>query len=443
MLSIGPKERAGFPVAPGALPIVGHLPVLYRDAVGVLQRGLETLGPLIWVDLGFGRWRLFCLGPDSYELLRNPAVNNQGAYDDLKHMAGRSVFMLDGKPHQRARSVLNPPFTPRGLAQHCAEETMAGLIEEKVSGWLELGQIEVQKEMEQLALDVIFRITGIRDEHMAEWHKQYRNFALGIYPIPFMLPGLPRYRSVAAAKWVNSRLMEMIAAARRSPEQKGLLQALANARGEDNEPLGDEELVDNLRMTLFAGHETTASTMSWMLIMLAAEPAHWDALCNEVHSRPGARVPASVSDAKAFPFAEALFRETLRVYTPAWFLFRQSIAPLTYCGQQIPPNTPIAVSPGVMSRSAQLFTDPDQFDPSRWLSRPGTRTAHEPLQFGGGPHFCLGYHLAWLEAVQVMVALVLAASDRGLRPRLMHKLPRQVYYPMGHPGGRARVSFSR
>ena len=87
-----------------------------------------------------------------------------------------------------------------------------------------------------------------------------------------------------------------------------------------------------------------------------------------------------------------------------------------------------------------MFTSPDEFRPARWLER-GPPAQLEIVQFGMGPHFCIGYHLAWLEAVQFAVALVRTAERHKLRPRLLGPEPKPVYLPTEHPPARTRVTF--
>ena len=114
-------------------------------------------------------------------------------------------------------------------------------------------------------------------------------------------------------------------------EKRDLLKKrVVAARDEQGLALTDRELVDNLRVLLFAGHETTASILAWLTIQLAQRPDLWDPLCAE--SCSAAAVPSSIAEAKALPFGEAMFREVLRRYAPVWFTRRRVSEEVIYRG---------------------------------------------------------------------------------------------------------------
>ncbi len=95
-----------------------------------------------------------------------------------------------------------------------------------------------------------------------------------------------------------------------------------------------------------------------------------------------------------------------------------------------------------MSRDPELFAEPERFDTGRWLGRSKPPSPLEISQFGGGPHFCLGYSLAWLEGIQFLVALARVLGPQGRRPRLTgESLPKQVFFPLAHPPNPTRIAF--
>ncbi len=264
--------------------------------------------------------------------------------------------------------------------------------------------------------------------------------------LPIDLPGLPRRRGKEAKDWLDEHLRVFIRAAREHPHlqhpqhrQEGFLAALVAGRDEGGAGLSDDELVDNLRLLVLAGHETSASTMAWMVIMMADRPDVWDAVCAEATAAKA--IPRSPKELRDFPYAEAVFRETLRLHPPVASDARKALVDFELAGGTVPAGTMVNMSILHLSRHPSLYDDPDAFKPERWVGRGEGVSPIELVQFGGGPHFCLGYHLAWMEIVQFAVALALAMRAKNLRPRIVGPRPKMRYLPLLHPSAGTRIAF--
>lgn len=435
------RFKSGFPVLPWALPLLGH--TLYfssfgRDTIDVLCEAREPLGPLFWIDVGMHNWVLVCTEPDGFEVLKNKGTTSEHMQDIIGVFAGRSMLAQDGPVHHHMRSAMNGPFAPRGMTASRVGELTRDIIDAHVGAFGE--RVTILEQTRLIALEVIFRIMGVPVGELGAWRKQFERFALSAFVLPIELPLTPVWWGKRARAWLDARFRAMIAAARRASPEESFLAAVVHARDESGANQTDDELVDNLRLLAIAGHETTASTMAWMVITLAGRPDLWDALVKEVERAP--QTPRSPEEARAYPFAEALFRETLRLRAPVPILGRRTIGWITLYDRRIPPGTVVGVPLGVLGRHPALFSDPMRFDPTRWLNRSRGPTPLETATFGGGPHFCLGYHLAWTELVQLAVALARELGGRGVRPRLVgRKAPRQWYMPFGHPSAGTQIDF--
>ncbi|WP_437585269.1 cytochrome P450 [Sorangium sp. So ce1000] len=439
MLSLGRTERDSIPTAAGELPVVGHLPVLYRDAIGLLRSSSSALGPLFWVNFGFAQRRLFYVGSDALELLREPELVMDHP-EHLKGIVGRSTVGQDGPSHRRMRSALYPSFSPQGFAKEVSA-TIAAVFDARIDACLRKESFAVHPTMRDWTLDIMLRICGVPTQDVHAWSRAYRELFLGVYPIPCRLPGLPAYRSDRARAWIDDHLRELLALARAGRAAGSLVEMLSNARDDEGEPLSDQAIVDNVRAILLAGHETSASILAWIIIVLARQRELWSAICEEHTAAPDASVPMSAREAHRFPVANAIFREVLRLYAPAWFIFRTVTDAITLNGRRLPPRTPLALSPTYFGHDPSLFPDPDRFDVSRWKDRSSPPGPLELAPFGGGPHFCLGYNIACIEALQLQFFLVRALRRAGLIPCLEGPSPKQVYLPAGHPTSATRVAF--
>lgn len=435
------SSRDGFPCMADELPVIGHAVELHLDAVGALQRAYRDVGPLFWVHLGFGNRFLFCVGPGSFDLMKDPRLVTVGSRNSLEYLIGNSLLSLDGTPHRRIRGALNPPFAPRGLSESITGQLIRSVVTDCAERLFRSEQAAIHDEMKDMALDLVLRIAGVGTQDLPAWRKQYTEAMLGLIPVPWNLPGLPRYRALRAVEWLDTQIGALLQKAREEPGGNSLLHALLQARDENGRGLDQKELLDNIRTLFLAGHETTASTTAWAVLHLSLDPRLWQRLVEEA-SR-GAGVPATPAEAKQFPLCEAIFRESVRMYGPAWFLNRRTVEAIEFAGRSIPAGLTIAIAPSLWARDPAQFPEPNAFRPDRWLGRPPP-TPYEISQFGGGAHFCLGYHLAWLEVVAFLVALGREAHKQapGQLPRLhCPEALRPRFFPTLHPPAGTRVRF--
>ncbi|MBL8685494.1 MAG: cytochrome P450 [Myxococcales bacterium] len=438
---VRPADRDGLPVAPGWLPGVGHVPALTYDMSWVCRAG-DARGPLFWLQLGPGNWVIASIREEAFAVFRNRETSSGHLARDMSVLVGRSVLGVDGEAHRRMRGALNAPFTPRGLTAHKAGSLMAEVILPRVALWNGRPDIAICDETREFAVDVIFRMMGIEPHALATWRKAFETYSLALFPIPWDFPGSPYRRGSGAKRWIDGRLRAIADGERGQDPDRSLVSAMVNGRDEEGRGLDDEELIDNLRILVFAGHETTASTMAWAVLYLANDPARWKRLVDEALA---ADAPPTTPDALAkFPFAEGVFREALRLHPPVSFDSRLTVQPWSLFGREFPKGQVVGVALHELSRDAERYPNASQFVPERWLDRDKRPGPIETAQFGGGPHFCLGYHVAWLEAVLFLVAVAREFGARSMRPRIADGVfPKAVFMPLQRPPASARVQFVR
>jgi cytochrome P450 len=424
--------RDGLPVLPGAWPLLGHIPSAYRGLPGILRRARAEVGPVYWISLGFGQRVVVCTGPEAVEILRSKSFDSGHLATISPLVAGGSLLGQDGEPHRHLRSAMSGPFLPRGLDAGTVGAMTRDALSSLAARWASRDRVRVAPEIQEATLAVLFRMLGVDPTDLDAWRRRYRALLLANLGSKPSFPGSPAWRAARAKRWIDARLRSYIAGARAAPPGGGLLSTLVHARDDEGRPLADDELVDNLRLLVLGGHETISSTLAWMVITLGHREDLWRELSREAGG--AAHVPATPTEARAFPFAEALFRETVRVHPPFGMITRRCEAPFVLHGQTIPSGTLVAVDLWGVSHDPGLFEAPDEIRPARWLSRGGPPSPLEISQFGAGSHFCLGYHLAWLEGVQFAVALSRALGDAGKRPEVRgKKAPAPIFLPTEHP----------
>ena len=419
------------PVLRGAWPVVGHTLRLVRDLPKTYRELHQAPGPLCWIKIfGLG-WVLVYTRRESFDLFMNRITSSARMVDQAEIVIGRtSMVAADGAAHRHLRKAASGPFTPRGLTMSGVSATMAEVVHARVEAMLRKDELVLVDETQRVALDIIFRIMGIPEAQLDAWGEKYNELLKGIIGPHVSAPPFPYYYAARARRWLDDRLRAAIEAARADPAVQGLVAELVRGRDDDGRGLSDEEILDNLRLLVLAGHETTASVMAWMASYLAIHPRVHDRITAEATTAEG--LPQSPADMARHPYAEALFRESLRLHPPVAMQNRELTAPLVVDGVTVPAGTLVAVPIWLLSRDPELYPDPDAFDPDRWIGRDHKLSPLETAQFGGGPHFCLGYHMAWLEAVMFITALTRGLARDGKRLALP-ALPGETAFPLVRP----------
>ncbi len=431
--------RDGIPVLPGAFPVLGQFPSLYFDAAELMLRGRDKLGPLFWMDVGFGQHVAMCVSREAFDVFRSKAASNTYLQEHAATLVGVSILGQEGAVHQRMRGAMNAPFTPRGLAGTGVGGMVADQMTSAVAKWAARRVVSIHEATLEVTLATIFRLIGVEVTELSAWSEKYRDFVHSAVALPSWTPSMRR--AAKARVWLDEHIMAIVKAERARPNRGTFIAELVHGRDEAGQTLSDLELVDNLRLLTLAGHETTASVMSWMTIVLAQRPDLWDGLLAE--AKGGGDLPTTPQQVRSFPFAEGIFREALRLYPSVSLTTRKLKDPLTLCGHKLSAGTMAGIGIAALARDPELYPNPDRFDPSRWVGRKDPPTPIETAQFGGGPHFCLGYHLAWMEAVVFAVALARRMASENLRPRLADgPAPHHYHLPLGHPSKHAKIVFS-
>jgi cytochrome P450 len=218
-----------------------------------------------------------------------------------------------------------------------------------------------------------------------------------------------RYRRGVAI--LNRVINRIVAERHASPTDRGdLLSMLMSARDDDGAAMSDEQLRDELVTLFLAGHETTAIALSWTWHLLAQHPLVRDRLVAELFGELDRR-PATVADLPRLPYADAVLKEAVRLYPPAYVLGREAVADCEIGGWRVPAGATIYMSPWVLHRDPRWFSSPEKFLPERWLDGLAARLPRFVyFPFGGGPRICIGDRFATMEA-----ALILATLARRYR----------------------------
>jgi cytochrome P450 len=218
--------------------------------------------------------------------------------------------------------------------------------------------------------------------------------------LPADLPGLPYRRTLRAAEQVDAAMREIVRAKRDNPGED-IVSMLAAARDAAGVGLTEDELVGEA-YTSFC-HDSSASALTWALLMLDQHPDVREDLCDELASVLGGRAP-EYEDLGRLPLLDRVVKETLRLFPPASMGLRYAARDAALGPYEVPRGTTIFFSSYVSHRLPEVFAEPLRFRPDRWLGAAPDSFGHLP--FGLGPHSCLGRPFALLE-MKIVLSIVL------------------------------------
>lgn len=417
-------SAAALPTGPRGLPVVGNLPGFARDPLGFFMRLRREHGGVARFSLGGsnGGESVLVSHPDDVGrvLLAYDKENLKGFQEDFatKAVFGNGLATSEGSFWRRQRKLAAPAFMTRRIDAY--GEVMVRFAEEMVGGWEEGRTYDVHEEMmrltQRIAVKTLFdadaggeaRDVG-RALDVALREMVAETNGVGAF-LPHGVPTPARLRLKAALRLIDGALKGIIDARRAAPgpagERDDLLAMLMETRDEETgEGMTDEQLRDEVITLYIAGHETTANALSWAWVLLSRHPAAGAELEDEFRRVLGGRSPEP-GDLKDLPYADAVVKEVLRLYPPAWTVNRVATRDLEIGGRRVPEGTRVWLSQYVTHRDPRYFEHPEEFRPERWMDGLAKRLPkHAYFPFGGGPRVCIGNRFAQMEAVMLLAVI--------------------------------------
>jgi len=342
-----------------------------------------------------------------------------------RHVFGEGLLTSEGDFWLRQRRLAQPAFHRARIASYAA--TMVDYTERMVEGWRGGEERDAHQEMMRLTLEIVAKTLFDADverdaqevgkslELLLEIGANYRRTIF----VPHWLPTPTNLRVRREVKQIEKILYRIIAERRASGRDAGdLLSMLLSAQDEDGSRMTDRQLRDETITLFLAGHETTASTLSWTWWLLARHPAVQAKLHAELDAVLGDRAP-TLDDLPKLRYTRHVITESLRLYPAAWGMARLAVEDHEIAGYAVTKGMGVAMAQWVVHRDPRWYDAPEEFRPERWeddLLKRLPRFAYFP--FGGGPRQCIGNAFALMEA-----ALILATIARKFRLPLVANHP--------------------
>ncbi|MEM7153567.1 MAG: cytochrome P450 [Myxococcota bacterium] len=401
-----------------SLPLVGETIEFVRDPLGFVARRREQFGSVFQARV-LGMRLVALLGPEASRFIfanEGKVLRNKWSPAILRLLGAQSMAMLVGDAHRARRRVLGPHFRRAGMGPWV--EPIVRVSEEHLRRWAEHeGETVAVDRFKRLAFEVAARhIFGELDAlDLPRLSADFDHWVEGMFvPLPWRIPGTAFARAMSARERLFAAIgAEVERRAGRPQTGVDVLGTLLELRDEDGQPLPHTTIVDEIQLLMFAGHDTTVTALTNVLVHLLQHPE----VLAEARAEQDARgdAPFDLDALRSMPVLESVLNESMRVVPPIGGAFREFIADTEYGGFRLRRGMVALMSPSGAHRDESVWPEPERFDPSRWRA---PRAEHEQhpfafIAFGGGPRRCIGEHFAMIQ-MQIVLAKLLREYDWAL-----------------------------
>ena len=411
------RGRGRFPPGPGDFSIARTHKIAH-DPLPILLSAYETYGPIFSMRLLHSRV-VFMLGPEANHFVTVAHPENfhwrESSFGDLIPLLGDGLLTIDEDYHDRARAIMMPAFHREQLT--ASVEAMATEAEAAIADLPRNGVVDVYDWMRNLAMRIAMRaLLGLDPDEAGKGAAAAEHFerALGFYGIDYPLrllrgPGAPWRKLLASRKVLDEIVFGEVAHHRADPdpERRDILSLLVGARGEGGEAFTDREVRDQVMTLMFAGHDTSTSTLTFMMHELARHPEVTARLLQEQDEVLGDKVPTVDQLEREMPYLDMVLDEVLRLYPPAWIGPRRAVRDFGFGGYTVPRGAYVNYCSWASHRIPEVFPEPEAFIPERFTrERKAALPRGAYVPFGGGSRICIGKRFGQTEVKLVATMLL-------------------------------------
>jgi cytochrome P450 len=411
------RRRGGYPPGPQDFNM-GRTLQAARDPLPLLLSLYEEHGPIFSMRL-LHHPVIFMLGPEANHLITVAHPESfhwrESSFGDLIPLLGDGLLTIDDAYHDRAREIMMPAFHRERVAASVA--TMVAEATPAIES-LRPGQVvDVYEWMRGLAMRIAMRaLLGLDPDEAGKGAAAAKHFerALGFYGIDFHLrllrgPGSPWSKMVASRAILDEIVYGEIAQRRAhpDPDRIDILSLLVGVRDEAGEGFSDKEIRDQVMTLMFAGHDTSTSTLTFTMHELARRPDVVARLQAEQDEVLGGDAPDIDRLEREMPYLGMVLDEVLRLYPPAWIGPRRAVRDFEFGGHQVKHGAYVNYCSWASHRIPEVFPEPEAFVPERFApERKAALPRGAYVPFGGGRRICIGKRFGQTEVKLVATMLL-------------------------------------
>ena len=404
-----PENPANHPLPPGSfgLPLLGETLEFLKGPAEFSAKRQREHGPVFRSHV-LGAKTVFLLGAEANQWIfagDGKYLRNHGTAGVRRLLGARSLALIEGGEHLERRRLLAPHFSYAAMRGFVP--TLEALTTRHLERWATRpGDFMLWDAMRELAFEIALAlIFGENQVDVPFLLRHFQRWTAGLFsPLPVALPFTSFGRALASKQVMMAYLDKVVAERQKRAEQPpDLLGSLLNSRDEQGRALSSDVIRDELHLMLFAGHDTTVTVMSNLMLQLARNP---EALQQGRDAVAGLAGPLTLDALRGTPMLSQLISEGMRQTPPISGVFRSTTRDVVYNGYRIPKGWTVSLSISAAHQDSN-WTQPEQFDPERFSpERNEQRKPGAYVPFGGGPRICLGQHFAMVE-MSVLLALLL------------------------------------
>ncbi len=411
------RRDGGYP--PGPLDFsVARTRQAAHDPLPMILSLYEEYGPIFSARL-LHHPVVFMIGAEANHFVTVAHPENfhwrESSFGDLIPLLGDGLLTIDDAYHDRAREIMMPAFHREQVAA-----AVAAMVAEAAPAIASLhpgDAVDVYEWMRGLAMRIAMRaLLGLDPDEAGKGAAAAEHFerALGFYGIDFHLrllrgPGSPWSKMVASRAILDEIVYGEIAHRRAEPDpdKMDILSLLVGVRDEAGEGFSDKEIRDQAMTLMFAGHDTSTSTLTFMMHELARHPDVVARLQAEQDEVLGGEPPDIDRLERRMPYLDMVLDEVLRLYPPAWIGPRRAVRDFEFGGHHVSRGSYVNYCSWASHRIPEVFPDPEAFIPERFTrERKAALPRGAYVPFGGGSRICIGKRFGQTEVKLVATMLL-------------------------------------